>query len=230
MSSNFSDLIANAAIAYPILLFSLSFHELGHAISAKWFGDTTAENLGRVTMNPVSHIDPIGTVIIPLTMMLFPTGVGRFILGWAKPVPVNPTRLRKLRDIVWVSLAGPACNLILAVLSTIAFKVFLIFAIKDNQLVVSEKAFEVVTNAFLSGIGINLILMWFNLIPLTPLDGSRVVLAHVPGHSRMMPFWQMYERYGFIVLWGLLLTGGLEWILKWPMKISYDLIMKFLIG
>lgn len=218
-----AEILAHAAIAYPILLFSLTFHEWGHAMSAKLLGDRTAELQGRLTMNPISHIDPIGTVLFPLIAMLQP-GLARFIIGWAKPIPVNPLNLRKSTDMVWVALAGPACNLILVLLGVLVFKVLLVF----DLLPAGERNAEMAVTAFLTFIGINLILIWFNLIPLPPLDGSKVLLAHVKGHWRSFPFWQAYEAYGQFVLLILFLSGGLSLILRHPMIWSYDVILRFL--
>ncbi len=215
--------LAYAALAYPALLFSLSVHEWGHAMSAKLLGDRTAEEAGRLTLNPIAHIDPVGTVLFPLMGMLSP-GLGRFIFGWAKPVPVNPMRLRRMSDIMWVSLAGPACNLALAAISVIALKIHLsLFA--DAT---SAPGAEILVRFLMSMIGINLILMWFNLIPLAPLDGSKVLLAQIPGTSPHLAFWRAYEAYGPFILLGLFFTGGLRLILEGPMRVSFDVIIRFL--
>jgi Zn-dependent protease len=186
--------LAFTALAYPILLFSLCFHEWSHAMSAKFFGDRTAELQGRLTMNPIVHIDPIGTVIFPLIVML--TGFP-YVFGWAKPVPVDPVRMRKMKDIVWVSLAGPGSNLLLVLAAVLGFKIYLLAGAPGDASFVQRLA-----SIFII---LNLVLMWFNLIPLTPLDGSRVVLAHV----RPTPFWAAYEQYGFLILILLFATGGL---------------------
>jgi Zn-dependent protease len=159
-------------------------------------------------------MDPVGTVVFPLVMMLtsFP-----YLFGWAKPVPVNPMNLRKNSDMVWVALAGPACNLALVFVSVVVFKIYLLIAAPQGEL---SRAEEIVFQFFLFMIQINLVLMWFNLIPVTPLDGSKVLLYNIPRHTRSYPFWESYEQYGPFILLILLFTGSLWWILQWPMEIS----------
>ncbi|MBN1475614.1 site-2 protease family protein [Candidatus Sumerlaeota bacterium] len=221
--------IAYAAIAYPVLLFSLCLHEWGHAMSAKLFGDPTAEAQGRLTMNPLSHMDPIGTVLFPLIMLLNPMGTGVYLFGWARPVPVNPVHMRRLKDIVWVSLAGPGSNLALAVGCAVAYKVYLMTGGVFDPAAMWTSSDDVVQNLLAIGISINLLLMWFNLLPITPLDGSKVLLANIPGHSRTMPFWQTYEQYGPFILLILLFTGGLFKILEYPLIWSHWAVLSILI-
>lgn len=201
--------IAYAALAYPVLLLSLCFHEFSHGLAARWFGDRTAEREGRLTMNPLVHIDPIGTVIFPLIMMLSPWG--RFLIGWARPVPVNPLALRRMRDIIWVSLAGPASNFVLAIAATLMMKIYI--TILPGPSAADTPANRVVWTLFLNAVTINILLGFFNLIPLTPLDGSRVVLASIPPSKRTLIFWQYYEQYGFLLLLLLLWIGGLRVVL-----------------
>lgn len=216
MNPDLAARLAYAGLAYPILLFSLTFHEWGHARSAKFFGDRTAEQMGRLTMNPIPHIDPIGTLLAPLLILL--TGFP-FLFGWANPVPVNSLLLRRLSDIVWVSLAGPACNLILAVAGVVAFKAYLL---ADHpyagELAWQLGAGDVVQNFLALWIAINVLLAIFNLLPVPPLDGSKVVLAQVPGHSRTMPFWIAYERSGLFILAVLFVSGAFDYVVGIPLS------------
>jgi Zn-dependent protease len=210
MGPEFQERLAYAAILYPILLFALTFHEFGHAWCAKRLGDRTAEALGRLSMNPIVHIDPIGTVVFPLIMLLSPVGL---LFGWAKPVPVNTLNLRKTSDMVLVALAGPACNLILFVIGVIAFKVFVMVADPRPDV----EAMVTISRVFTMWIALNLILILFNLLPFTPLDGSKVLLYNIPGHVRSAPFWAAFEQYGPMILIVLWFSGVLWKILEWPM-------------
>ncbi|HVU26605.1 MAG TPA: site-2 protease family protein [Verrucomicrobiae bacterium] len=178
--------IADGLIQYLMLVALLTFHEFGHAWTAMKCGDDTARLQGRVSLNPLVHIDPIGTVLLPLLMLFLPTGVSRFMIGWAKPVPVNPHNLRnKNLDYILVTMAGPAMNLILAVALVALARVGVIF----NSL-------EVV-DLFLRAATLSLLLCFFNLIPVPPLDGSHI-LRIATGMS-----WEAYmnfARYGFIIV------------------------------
>ena len=176
--------LAAGLIQYLLLVALLTFHEFGHAWTAMKCGDDTAKSLGRVSLNPLVHIDPIGTVLLPLLMIFLPMGVSQFMVGWAKPVPVNHHNLRnKNFDDILVTMAGPAMNLILAVALVALAKAGLIFH-SDAMVDVCVRA------AFLS-----LLLCFFNLIPIPPLDGSHV-LRVLTGMT-----WEAYMRFaqfGFI--------------------------------
>jgi Zn-dependent protease len=169
---NLTDII----LRYVCLLFSLSVHEAAHAATAERCGDSTARMLGRVTLNPIAHIDPIGTVVMPLLMMV--TGLP-YLFGWAKPVPFNPRHLRNIRrDPVLIAVAGPVSNLLL-VLATIgvtrvAFMMVGVPAVVDT-LFFKFAMFMIV---------LNLILMLFNLIPIPPLDGGHVLYYFLPENGR----------------------------------------------
>lgn len=180
------DNIADGLIQYLMLVALLTFHEFGHAWTAWKCGDDTARLQGRVSLNPLVHIDPIGTVLLPLLMIFLPTSVGRFIIGWAKPVPVNPYNLRnKNLDDILVTLAGPGMNLILAVLLTAAARVAWAFHSPDAA------------DYFLRASSLSLLLCFFNLIPIPPLDGSHI-LRVATGMS-----WETYAsfaRVGFIAV------------------------------
>ncbi len=176
-------LIIDGLIMYLGLIVLLTFHEFGHAWMASKCGDDTARDLGRCSLNPLVHIDPIGTVLMPLVMLLAP-GVGQYLLGWAKPVPVNVANLRNPRlDDILVSLAGPWMNLLLAV-GLVGLARASVAAGVPNAAAVCERFAQ-----------LSLVLCFFNLIPLPPLDGSQVVRSLV-GMS--------YETYGQLARFGFI--------------------------
>jgi Zn-dependent protease len=181
---------------FLILLFSLSFHEAAHAWTANRLGDPTARQLGRITLNPMAHIDWIGTVLFPLVALLYRVPV----LGWAKPVPVDPRNLRApRRDFGIVAAAGPISNMILAIIGAIGFRVLY----WNGQF---EAAAWVATGAKL-----NITLALFNLLPVPPLDGGNVAIGLLPiAAARAIA---QLRPYGFIILYALLLTGALAHIL-----------------
>jgi len=170
-------------------------HEYMHGRAADFFGDKTARNAGRLTLNPVPHIDPFGTILLPLALLLLSGGTWMF--GYAKPVPVNPYFMRKPRDMVWVSIAGPATNFAIAAVVTAIGAVCNAFGVHSIQLFML--LFTVAE--------INIILGVFNLIPVPPLDGSHVVAHFLKGQARTS--YERFGRYGFILIFGLLvLVGG----------------------
>ncbi len=178
--------IIEGLISYLGLIVLLTFHEFGHAWTALKCGDDTARLQGRCSLNPIVHIDPIGTVVLPLMMIFLPFGVGRFMIGWAKPVPVNVYNLRNGRwDDILVSMAGPAMNLLLAVGLVALARIALLFGS------------GVAINLFLQMASLSLLLCFFNLIPIPPLDGSHV-LRNLIGMSHET-YWQL-SRYGFIAV------------------------------
>jgi len=192
------DLI-NLLVTLLILLASVSIHEWAHAWTAEKLGDPTARSMGRVTLNPIPHIDPIGTIILPLFFLLFSGGSAFF--AWAKPVPVNPSNFRKpVRDDIIVSMAGPASNFAIAILVAVSFGIVGRFV-----------GLEAIAPLAAQIILINALLMVFNLIPIPPLDGSHV-LRHLVGMSEMA--FLRFSQYGFFILIGLLLLtpfGNFLW-------------------
>jgi Zn-dependent protease len=178
--------IADGLIQYLMLVALLTFHEFGHAWTAWKCGDDTARLQGRVSLNPLIHIDPIGTVLLPLLMIFLPSGASRFMIGWAKPVPVNPYNLRnKNFDDILVTMAGPGMNLALAVLLVAAARAGLAF----HSLGLAEYCVQAAT--------LSLLLCFFNLIPIPPLDGSHL-LRIATGMT-----WEAYmnfARFGFIIV------------------------------
>ena len=177
--------IADGLIQYLMLVALLTFHEFAHAWAGWKCGDDTARLQGRLSLNPLVHIDPIGTVLLPLVMIFIP-GAGRFLIGWAKPVPFNPRNLgNPQRDEILIAMAGPAMNLVLAVVLVAFARAGLIFH--------SPAAAELL----LSGAYLSLILCFFNLIPVPPLDGSHV-LRIVTGMSNEA--YANFARFGFIIV------------------------------
>ena len=178
--------IIEGLISYLGLIVLLTFHEFGHAWTAEKCGDDTARLQGRCSLNPIVHIDPIGTVQLPLMMIFLSPGISRFMIGWAKPVPVNPHNLRNPRvDDILVSMAGPAMNLLLAVGLVALARAGVLFHLRDAA------------ELFLQMAALSLLLCFFNLIPIPPLDGSHV-LRNLTGMS-----WEAYAKFaqfGFIAV------------------------------
>jgi len=191
-----------AIYALPVI-FAITLHEAAHGYVARHFGDNTAYVLGRVSLNPLRHIDPIGTVLVPLLILL--TTSGAFLFGWAKPVPVDFGGLRHpKRDMLWVAAAGPLSNLFMALLWALALK-FMLIAPQNTFSVPLRLMAE-------AGITVNLVLMLLNLLPILPLDGGRIVVSLLP--NRLAYRFSRLERYGFPILLILLFTNMLGAILN----------------
>jgi Zn-dependent protease len=204
----------------PVLLMSVVVHEVAHALVAKWEGDDTAYRLGRITLNPIPHLDPVGSVIVPLLLIALP---GDFIFGWAKPVPVNPRNYRNyVRGDIRVSLAGIVSNLILAVIFTLVMAIIQWLAGRMGSNYLLAVLFQVAS----FGVFINLILAVFNLIPIPPLDGSHVVYHLLPRNLRAR--YQEFGRYGIgaILLLVFVVPDGLRYLL-WPVNFLYNLARAF---
>lgn len=203
-----------AVWAIPVLL-AITLHEAAHAWVANRCGDSTAKMLGRLSMNPFRHIDFIGTIIVPVVVAVL--SQFQFIFGWAKPVPINWSRLHKpRRDTGLVAAAGPISNLIMAILWSVCLKIASMFHPETSRPIL----FLLLTAQ--AGIIINLILAFLNLIPVPPLDGSRIIVSLLPPRQAIQ--YLRLEPFGFIILIALLFTGILGWILNPLLTWSLHLI------
>ncbi len=193
-------LIQLIAVAAIPILFAITLHEAAHGYVARYFGDMTAYQAGRISLNPVRHIDPVGTILLPLLTLV----LGGILFGWAKPVPVNFSALRHpKKDMLWVAIAGPASNLLMAFLWALVIKLAWSFP--------GSYFAEPMLQMAQIGIKINVILMVLNLLPLPPLDGGRVAVSLLP-HRQAYQLSRI-EPYGLFILIGLAITPVLGWII-----------------
>ena len=201
--------------ALPVL-FAITVHEAAHGYAARHFGDNTAYMLGRITLNPLKHIDPIGTILMPI-MLYFATS-GAFLFGYAKPVPVNFGHLRNpKRDMVWVALAGPASNFVQA----IVWAVVMITLVGTGM---DERFFLEMARA---GVLVNLVMWAFNLVPVPPLDGGRILVGLLPWKQAQMV--SRLEPYGFFIVMGLVIFGVVGTIWLRPLMSFGYTVINFLI-
>lgn len=206
--------IALLAIAAIPMIFAITLHEAAHGYVARYFGDPTAYQLGRISLNPVRHIDLVGTIVVPALTLLF----GGILFGWAKPVPVDYGRLRHPReDMRWVALAGPGVNLLMAIGWAILLKIGLS---TDNYFSVPLEEMSRI------GVSINLTLMAINLVPILPLDGGRVLFSLLPPGAAYN--YGRSEPYGLPILLLLLFTGALGVIIMPVIQATASLISTIL--
>ncbi len=207
-----------AIYALPVI-FAITLHEAAHGYVAKHYGDLTAYAQGRVTLNPLKHIDLMGTIIVPLGLYVLSTAFGSgFLFGWAKPVPVNFANLRRpKRDMLWVAAAGPGANLLMAFLWALIIK--LSFAMPESDL---AKPMMLMGQA---GITINAILLVLNLLPLPPLDGGRIAVSLLP--HRIAHRFAQIEPYGFMIILVLLFTGVLGAVILPFIKVTVIMVAWF---
>ncbi|MDP3421068.1 MAG: site-2 protease family protein [Thiobacillus sp.] len=197
-----------AVFALPVI-FAITLHEAAHGYVARYFGDMTAAAAGRITVNPIKHIDPVGTILVPLLILVASKllGGGALLFGWAKPVPVNFGNLRRPKqDMLWVAAAGPGINFVMAV--------FWALMIQVGHALGSGFASVPLMLMGAAGVFINVILMALNLIPLPPLDGGRIAVSLLPVRQAIQ--YSRIEPYGLFILLGLLFTGILGFVL-WPL-------------
>jgi len=202
-----TDLIQTLALYAIPVLFAITLHEAAHGFVARLLGDPTAGEAGRITLNPIKHIDPVGTILVPLGILLFSKMMGSpgMLFGWAKPVPVNFGRLRRpKRDMLWVALAGPAANLLMAILWALSLRLFVEAG--------GQEPFWL--RMALIGVQINLVLMALNLLPILPLDGGRILVSLLP--HRLAWSYSRMEPYGMMLVI-VLMASGVLWTLMRPL-------------
>jgi Zn-dependent protease len=204
-------LIQTISLAAIPVLFAITLHEAAHGYVARHFGDMTAYQQGRISLNPLRHIDPVGTILLPIATLM----LGGILFGWAKPVPVNFAALRRPKqDMLWVAIAGPASNLVMAFGWALLYKLTWLFP--GNYFA------EPLMGMAEWGIKINIILMVLNLLPLPPLDGGRVAVSMLP-HRQAYQLAKI-EPYGMFILIFLAITPVLGWILLPMVRLMYQLI------
>jgi Zn-dependent protease len=223
MTMDFSDTIRQLIISVLPILMAITFHEVSHGYVANRLGDPTARFMGRLTLNPIAHIDPIGTIVMPI--LLFYLSEGQFVFGYAKPVPINPQNFSDPRKGMAISAAaGPVTNIILAVLS----QIILAHIIIPSRALLPQSMQLTVLNPvammFQYSILINIVLAVINLIPIPPLDGGRVLAGFLP-HKQALSYGRI-ERYGFIIVIVLFITGIANKIIYPFVALLYLLINK----
>ena len=206
--------LSQLLIILPVLLFSLTIHEMAHAVTADWYGDPTARRLGRISLNPLVHLDPVGSVALPLMAFYF----GGFIFGWAKPVPVNTANLQNhRRDFLVIAAAGPASNIVMAIGASA------LLGLVPGGLGAAEGTPAVLATLLLFMVQFNLILAVFNMLPIPPLDGGNVLAGLLP-ETLAASYDRLIRPFGFLILIVLMATGWLSRIIGPP----YSMLMRWL--
>jgi Zn-dependent protease len=223
---NAIDLVSNLIIYMVVLLLAISAHEAGHAWMSWKYGDDTAYLLGRVTLNPVAHTDPVGTLLLPILSFIFGAIGGALgaipLIGWGKPTPVNPRKWTKYKQAnVMVSIAGILANIFIAVVSFTIFKILLSYGIFNAENI-QEGFGKIFVTLFLNLIFLNVSLAIFNLLPFPPLDGSKVLSTFLP--ARFQPILDMMEQYGFLILMALIYFGLIRLIMTPVFALVYYLL------
>ncbi len=206
------NIIQSLAIYALPVIFAITLHEAAHGYAARHFGDPTAWRMGRITLNPLKHVDWFGTIVLPALLYVSHAG---FLFGWAKPVPVDFSRLRQPKqDMLWVAAAGPGSNLVMALGWAVLLKLAVVMPGNVYSLPLAEMS--------RAGIEVNAVLMLLNLLPIPPLDGGRIAVSLLP--SRLAWRFAQVERFGFVILLALLFFGGLNYILTPLLRIFLSLI------
>jgi len=215
--SSITDIAYTIAVWAPPILFAITLHEAAHGWVANKLGDPTAKNLGRITINPIKHIDPVGTVVVPLFLAM----VSPFVLGWAKPVPIEPRYFKSpLLDMGLVAVAGPVSNFFMACFWAMFIQLVTMFMERSDLLVFLAEMGK-------NGIIINIVLMVLNLLPIPPLDGGRVVAGILPPNLAI-PYMQL-ERFGMVIIL-LLLVSGILGKIMWPIVLYFVNIVGSIFG
>ena len=223
---NAIDLVSNLIIYMVVLLLAISAHEAAHAWMSLKYGDDTAYLLGRVTLNPVAHTDPVGTLLLPILSFVFGAIGGALgsipLIGWGKPTPVNPRKWTKFKQAnVMVSIAGILANIIIAVVSFTIFKILLTYGVFNAEN--TQTGFgKIFVTLFLNLIFLNVSLAIFNLLPFPPLDGSKVLSTFLP--AKFQPILDMMEQYGFLILMALIYLGLIRLIMTPVFTLVYYLL------
>ena len=214
-----SSIVQTIAVYAIPLIFAITIHETAHGYVAKLCGDQTAYMLGRLTLNPIKHIDPVGTILVPGALLIGSalTGMSGIVFGWAKPVPINFRNLRNSKtDMIWVAAAGPGANLIQAILWAISLKSLISMGIYEDFFI----------NMWVAGVSCNIVLMALNLIPIPPLDGGRIVTGLLP--PGMAWQYSRIEPYGMWILFALILTGTLSFLMRPFMRMGQAIVQWFI--
>jgi len=208
-----NNFILQIIILAPPILLALTVHEFAHGYVAYRLGDPTAKNLGRLTFNPLKHLDPIGTLAFFIIK-----------IGWAKPVPVNPNYFRDPRkDMLWVALAGPAVNFVLAVISAILTKVVWFIAASIPYSPIAEAILVPLNEVLMASVWINLVLCIFNFLPIPPLDGSKILAGMLPPEAALK--YASVEKYGFVILMLLAFSGILSKMIIPVISFARDILL-----
>lgn len=223
---NAIELISNLIIYMVVLLLAISAHEAAHAWMSHKYGDDTAYLLGRVTLNPIAHTDPIGTLLLPILSFIFGAIGGALgaipLIGWGKPTPVNPRNWTKYKQAnVMVSIAGILANLILAIIGFAIFKILLSYQILTFENI-REGFPKILATLFMYLIFLNISLAIFNLLPFPPLDGSKVLSTFLP--ASFQPFFDLMEQFGFLILMALIYFGIIR-VIMMPVFMVVDYLL-----